>query len=130
MGRNSQLKLVANRTNRAARSLEQPCSSLVTWLNSKSYGCIVGLGVGIGVPPGLGVGHGFFGSSGVQGVGETVGVGTAACEMLGPVPEVTETPTIRYTTAAATITKMVASESAFDLIFESIKNLPCLNPLS
>jgi hypothetical protein len=108
--------------NRAARSLETALITPCQWSTKiTNYRSIVGLGVGIGVPPGLGVGQGFFGSSGVQGVGETVGVGTAACETFGPVPEVTETPIIRYTTAAAIITTMVASESAFDLTFESIK---------
>ena len=68
-------------------------------LDQRNYGSIVGLGVGMGVTLGLGVGHGFVGSSVVQGVGETVGVGTAACVMpeppLQPLPDVTATPIVR-----------------------------------
>lgn len=54
------------------------------WPPSFNYFSIVGLGVGAGVP-GVGVGHGFFGSSPVQGVGDGVGVCFAcadACALL------------------------------------------------
>ena len=76
------------------------------------------------MPPGLGVGHGFVGSSVVQGVGDGVGVArVAACTVFGRSshPDVMAIPADKYTTDAAIIIATVLSESAFVFIFESME---------